>query len=147
MKQTAQVTPESPRTPTGKPSSPAFTGSRPPDATRQQPASRLSIPEYGVGKGVVHHELVGKAETFAEGERVWFWTLLQGGAPGESIDHVWLHEEKEAFRVRMELGGARWRTRSYHDLGHGSTGRWAVEARNQAGRVLARQEFRCAERP
>ena len=110
------------------------------------PASRLSIPEHGVGQGVVQRKLVGRTERFKEGDRVWYWTLIQGGAPGESIDHVWLHEGEEAFRVTLKLGGSRWRTQSYNDLNPGSEGDWAVEARNDAGRVLARQEFRCSER-
>ena len=159
IRQAAQVTPEPTGAMVGKTASPVDSPARTPapikqisasrqvSSSKQVPASRLSIPDHGVGRGVVHHELVGKTDSFAEGERVWFWTLVQGGTPGESIEHVWLHEEKEAFRVKMELGGARWRTRSYHDLGPGSKGRWAVEARNQAGRVLARQEFSCSARP
>jgi len=118
-----------------------------PAVERPTGASRLSIPEHGVGRGVVHHELVGKAERFTEGERVWFWTQVQGGAAGESIDHVWLHEDEEVSRVSLRLGGARWRTKSDKDLNPGSRGRWAVEARDEAGRVLARQEFHCSARP
>ena len=145
--QAAPVTPGSPDAEAGSAMPPAPSPSRTPGAMTQLPASRLSIPEHGVGRGVVHHELVGKDERFAEGERVWFWTLVQGGMPGESIDHVWLHEGKEAFRVTMDLGGARWRTRSYHDLSPGSKGRWAVEARDEFGHLLARAEFDCSARP
>lgn len=109
--------------------------------------SELSIPEHGVGRGVIDRELVGEAGQFAEGERVWFWTRIEGGATGESIDHVWLHEGEEARRIQLTLGGARWRTQSYKDLGPGSEGSWAVEARDRDGRVLARSEFSCAPRP
>ncbi len=133
--------------------SPTDTPSRTPDSMAsvspiEQPigASELSIREQGVGKGVVHNELVGEAEQFAEGERVWFWTLVEGGTAGELIHHVWLHEGEEALRVPLNLGGARWRTRSYKDLNPGSEGTWAVEARDQAGRVLARREFLCSPR-
>lgn len=114
----------------------------------EQPAgaSRLSIREHGVGKDVVDHELVGEADRFAEGKRVWYWTLIQGGTAGESIDHVWLHDGEEVSRVRLEVGGERWRTTSYKDLAPGSEGDWAVEARDEAGRLLARSEFRCTRR-
>jgi len=104
----------------------------------------LSIPEYGVGRGVIDHVLVDEGSRFTEGERVWFWTLVTDGAAGASIDHVWIHEGEEVLRVPLNVGGARWRTQSYKDLPPGATGRWAVEARDGNGRVLARGEFDCA---
>jgi hypothetical protein len=110
---------------------------------RQVVASGLSVAEHGVGRGVAGHELVGESRRFTAGERAWFWTRIEGGAPGGVIDHVWLHDGREALRVRLELGGARWRTQSYKDLGPGSEGAWAVEARDEAGQVLARRDFRC----
>jgi len=130
---------------------PADASSRATDSVEPVPAieppidaSGLSIREHGIGRSVVHHQLVGAAEQFAEGERVWFWTRVEGGTAGESIEHVWLHQGKEARRVPLRLGGARWRTQSYKDLNPGSKGEWAVEARDDGGRVLARREFLCS---
>lgn len=106
--------------------------------------SELRVPEAGIGRGVVGHELVGEGDRFAEGKRVWFWSRVEGGAAGMSIDHVWLHDGEEVLRVPLNVGGPRWRTQSYKDLGPGSAGRWAVEARDASGRVLARREFVCS---
>ncbi|HXI02169.1 MAG TPA: DUF2914 domain-containing protein [Candidatus Saccharimonadales bacterium] len=103
----------------------------------------LRVAEFGTGRGVAGHELVGETDRFAEGERVWFWTRIEGGAAGMSIEHVWLHDGEEVIRVPLNVGGSRWRTQSYKDLGPGSGGRWAVEARDASGRVLARREFVC----
>ncbi|HEY3176282.1 MAG TPA: DUF2914 domain-containing protein [Candidatus Polarisedimenticolia bacterium] len=150
MKRAVEETRDLPGAPAGA-VSPTDVNSRPPDSMKpgsviEQPtdASELSIRQNGVGRGVVHHELVGGATQFEEGERVWFWNLIEGGAVGEAIDHVWLHEGKERLRVQLKLGGARWRTKSYKDLNPGSKGDWAVEARDEAGRVLARREFLCS---
>lgn len=133
--------------PSGIAVSPKDTPSRPISALEPSTdASRLSIREHGVGRGVVGHDLAGEAEQFAEGERVWFWTRVEGGSTGAWIDHVWIRDGDEALRVPLQLGGSSWRTRSYKDLNPGSEGNWAVEARDEAGRVLARQEFRCSPR-
>jgi hypothetical protein len=99
------------------------------------------ILHHGVGTGVVNHELVGEATQFTEGTRVWFWTSVEGATSGQTILHVWLHEGQEVLSVSLRLGGVRWRTQSYKNLHSGTTGRWAVEARDEAGRVLARREF------
>jgi len=107
-------------------------------------SSHLSIPAHGVGRDVVDHELVGEAGRFAEGERIWFWTRIEGAEAGESVDHIWLHEGVESLRVSLKLGGARWRTHSYKHMVPGSSGRWTVEARDETGRVLARREFVCS---
>jgi cytoskeletal protein RodZ len=103
----------------------------------------LSVPDHGVGTAVRAHELVGRGDRFAEGDRVWFWTRLEGGEAGDGIEHVWLREGVEVSRVALRLGGERWRTQSYKSLAAGAAGRWAVEARDAGGHVLARSEFTC----
>ncbi len=101
----------------------------------------LSVPDHGVGTAVKNRELVGEAERFRDGTQVWFWTHVVGGAPGETIDHVWLHDGREATRMALSLGGSGWRVQSAKTLHPGSAGAWAVEARDARGRVLARREF------
>ncbi len=102
---------------------------------------RLSIAEFGVGTRIVHHQLENQAEYFEEGTQVWFWTRVLGGEAGEPIRHIWLHENREVGSVELILGGPHWRTQSRKTLHSGSAGRWAAEARDSAGLVVARQEF------
>jgi hypothetical protein len=117
-----------------------------PSAASAAPAG-LSIAAHGVGTGVVDHKLVGEAAHFPEGTQVSFWTQVEGGAAGETIRHVWLHHGQEVLTMPLPIGGTRWRTQSVKTLHPGSSGNWAVEARDAAGRVLARREFRCTPRP
>jgi hypothetical protein len=107
------------------------------------PVSTLTIPEHGVGTGVEDHRLVGPADRFAVGTRVWFWTRVLGGTSGARIRHVWIHEGTEVFGIDLPLGSASWRTQSSKTMHTGSAGRWVVEARDETGTVLARGEFRC----
>ena len=102
---------------------------------------RLSIADFGVGTRIVHHQLENQAEHFEEGTEVWFWTRVLGGEAGEPIRHTWLYENREVGSVELILGGPHWRTQSRRTLHSGSAGRWAAEARNSAGFVMARQEF------
>jgi cytoskeletal protein RodZ len=132
--------------PSTTPADVAPTPVEPPAArsARTTPApSSLSIPEYGVGTAVENRHLVGQGDHFTEGTRVWFWTRVQGGTPGDRIDHVWLREGVEATHISLEIGGSSWRTYSIQTLFAGAAGDWAVEARDDAGRVLARSEFVC----
>ena len=128
------------------PAAVAPTPMEPPESRSADPTpapSLLSITEYGVGTAVENRYLVGRNDRFTEGTRVWFWTRVQGGTRGDRIDHVWLHKGVEAMRRSMEIGGSNWRTYSAQTLYPGATGDWAVEARDDAGRVLARSEFVC----
>jgi transcriptional regulator with XRE-family HTH domain len=104
----------------------------------------LSITHQDVGTGIEDRQLVGQRDRFTAGTQVWFWNLVEGGSSGDKIDHVWLREGVEVARIPLTLGGPRWRTYSSKTLRAGSAGKWAVEARDDTGRVLAHREFTCA---
>jgi cytoskeleton protein RodZ len=106
-------------------------------------AAALAVAKSGVGTDVVDRQLVGQADTFAVATRVAFWTLVTGGRAGDMIRHVWIHEGRAVGAVDLALGSASWRTQSRRTLGPEAEGDWAVEARDAAGRVLARHQFRC----
>jgi transcriptional regulator with XRE-family HTH domain len=117
-------------------------------ATRRRAATSpalptLGIPEFGVGTGIEDRQLVGQRTDFAEGSKVWFWNHVEGGSAGNRIEHVWLKDGEVALRVSLKLGGSRWRTYSNKAMHAGAAGKWAVEARDSNGHVLARSEFSC----
>jgi hypothetical protein len=107
------------------------------------PASPLEVVEHGVGLGVVRRRLVGRGDRFDPGDRVWFWTRVAGGERGQSIHHVWLRDGLEVGTVLLALDGPDTGAASQRTLSRGSGGRWTVEARDLAGRVLARRDFLC----
>ena len=106
-------------------------------------APGLTIPDYGLGSGLANRELVGRSDSFREGDTVWFWTRVVGGGRGDSIRHVWLHEGEEVGVIGLQIGGAHWRTQSRRQMRQGSAGSWSVEARDAGGRLLAKSEFTC----
>jgi len=107
------------------------------------PGARLSVPDAGVGTGVVNRQLVGAGDRFSEGSQVAFWTRVLGGRAGDTIRHVWIHAGRDVEAIELNVGGPHWRTHSRKTMFSGSVGSWAVEARDPEGRVLARQEFDC----
>jgi len=85
---------------------------------------------------------VVEGDRFPEGSVVWFQTRALGGGPGAAIRHVWIREGRAVQTIRLPLGRADWRTQSRKTI-HG-VGAWAVEARDEAGQVMARADFTCA---
>jgi len=116
---------------------------QPPQPSEQRSAHSLRIVEFGVGKGVRDHRLVGPGERFQEGSTVWFWTSVRGGQPGDKIHHVWRHEGRSIGVVELTMGGSEWRTQSHRSLPAGAAGHWTVEARDEGGRVIATMDFAC----
>ncbi|HKQ60231.1 MAG TPA: DUF2914 domain-containing protein [Candidatus Polarisedimenticolaceae bacterium] len=114
-----------------------------PQTPPPSPRSSLQIPEYGVGTQVVGHRLIGKADRFAEGTSVYFWTNVFDGRRGEKIRHVWRRDGITVAIAELRVDGARWRTQSRRPLPPGSAGSWTVEARDADGRVLASSSFVC----
>jgi hypothetical protein len=114
-----------------------------PIATPPGPSS-MSILESGLGRLVAGRRLLEPAGSFPEGSIVWFSTRVTGGAPGERIRHVWIREGRPVQSIPLRIGARDWRTHSRKTV-YGA-GQWAVEARDESGRVLARAEFTC-DRP
>ncbi len=112
-----------------------------PDSASVPPT--LSISEHGVGERVVDRRLEGRGTTFEVGERVWFWTRVLGGRPGDRIQHVWLREGTPVSSIEIVIGGPHWRAYTWKTMYPGSGGRWTVEARDAEGTVLATEAFTC----
>ena len=102
----------------------------------QTAPSSLRVAESGVGLRLVGSRLEGEGDHFRSGQRVTFATRVLGGGAGESIRHVWLRDGKVEQSIGLHLGGASWRTHSTKTLWR--PGAWAVEARDEQGRVLDR---------
>jgi cytoskeletal protein RodZ len=105
---------------------------------------RLSVTDSGVGVNVVDKRLVGESDTFTIGTRVTFWTRVAGGRRGDTISHVWFHNGVRIGATSLRVGSSDWRTQSNQLLT--PDGRWAVEARDADGRILAHHDFRTAQR-
>jgi len=107
------------------------------------PGSSLTVATAEIGAAVVDHRIQDVRSSFPEGARAYFWTRVEGGEPGDIIRHVWMREGAVVSIVDIELGGGNFRAYSYQTMRQGSSGRWAVEARDAEDRVLARREFDC----
>ena len=144
---TVQPVPEShrPEAPPAEPPPPVAVPPQPQPAQapviRETPAGALTVTESGVGRRIVNLKLEGESDRFDQGARVCFSTRVTGGQRGGVVRHVWIYEGRVEQTITLRLGGADWRTHSNKTLGR--TGAWAVEARDDKGRVLARAAFTC----
>lgn len=103
--------------------------------------SRMSVADFGLGRGIQERRLVGRSERFEEGEVAWFSTRVLGGQAGEPIRHVWRRKGAVVESIPLELGGPHWRTHSRKTLW--GVGRWTVEVLDRENRVLATAGFDC----
>ena len=101
----------------------------------------LSVTESALGRRIADHRVVDQDDRFVEGTEVWFQTRVLGGERGDGIRHVWIHDGRAVQSIRLPLGRSDWRTQSRKTIRQ--AGPWAVEARDEAGRVLARANFTC----
>ena len=101
---------------------------------------RLSVPEFHLSAGT---KVAESEASFGEGTRVWFHTRVVGGRRGDRIEHVWLRGGRAVQTIALRVNGSNWLTKSFKTLGAGTADAWAVEARDPAGRVLARKTFVC----
>jgi hypothetical protein len=112
------------------------------------PAPVLAVDEAAFGTGVTDRVLDNPTDRFTVGERAYLWTSLTGGAPGDTIQHVWHLDDVEIQAVRLHVDASTWRTWSYKTLYPGQTGTWRVDVRDAAdGRLLGSWSFTCAAAP
>jgi len=112
-------------------------------ATGEEKKSNLSIKQAGLGTGVENRSLIDAGNTFEEGSKIYFLTWVVGGKTGDSVNHVWIHQEEEKFRIELNVDGPSWRTWSSKTLYPGSAGNWIVEAHDKFGKLLYSIPFKC----
>ncbi len=110
----------------------------PPPPARPRP---VAVDDFELGDGVADYHVIDVRREFEEGMVASFLTRVRGGAPGQTIHHVWIHEGRVIQRIALRLGGPDWRTYSRKTLW--GAGDWAVEAQDGDHRVLARVAFHC----
>lgn len=81
---------------------------------------------------------VDVADTFEAGDRVWIWSLIQGGEPGSSVTHVWSKDGVVVLRREIHVGDRRWVTNSRHICEQGT---WDVQVLASEGTALAEVFF------
>lgn len=72
-----------------------------------QAECRLTLPRAGFADAISEREPVGDGSS--PGERLWFFTEVMDGG-GETLYHQWYRNGEADARIRLEIGGDRWRT-------------------------------------
>lgn len=72
-----------------------------------QAECRLTLPRAGFADAISEREPVGDGS--APAERLWFFTEVMDGS-GETLYHQWYRNGEEDVRIRLQIGGDRWRT-------------------------------------
>jgi hypothetical protein len=91
----------------------------------------------GTGVNKKKREVVGEAETFTAGSKVWAWSSVTG-AKGETVKHVWKRDDKVLWEKTFVAKSSRYRTWTTHRVKAGS---YTVEVQTEDGAVLGTMSF------
>jgi hypothetical protein len=73
----------------------------------QESDAGLTVEDHGVGSAIVDRNLEERKDTFVEGERAVFWTLVEGGDAGDRVAILlWVPDDfltENASRERLLL--------------------------------------------
>lgn len=101
-----------------------------------------AVTEAVVSTDVVDRSPKGISNQFpASVGRLYFFTKVEGLAPGSRVTHRWKRGGKTEFEIPLGIGGPSWRVWSAKSIGRGQTGRWTVEVLDGAGGVIRALEF------
>jgi hypothetical protein len=128
---------------------PAFAGDDAKGAPPEPPATEEKVaPEApdgaaaelkaGTGVNKKKREVVGEAESFTAGTKVWVWSSITG-AKGTVVKHVWKKGDKVLWEMTFDAKSNRYRTWSRHSVR--KPGDYTVEVQTEDGSVLGTTTF------
>ncbi|HTJ44614.1 MAG TPA: DUF2914 domain-containing protein [Kofleriaceae bacterium] len=88
---------------------PATQPSPPPPAAA--PSTGAAAAEVHAGTGYEKHAIVGEAESFPSGTKVFVVSLVTG-ANGTQVKHVWKKDGAELWSATLNVGSNKWTTSS-----------------------------------
>jgi hypothetical protein len=120
---------------------PAFAGDEPEakKAPPEEKAPATGDTEMKAGTSVDRkkREVVGEADTFTAGTKVWVWSSIKG-QKGATVKHVWKRGDKVLWEMTFEAKSNRYRTWSRHKV---KAGEYTVEVQTEEGEVLGSTSF------
>jgi len=112
-------------------------------STTSTPSSTtLSVAQGVIATSMENLEPQGTADSFnANNERLYCYTKIQGGGEGAEIYHVWMHNNEELARVKLNVKGEMFRTYSSKIIESHRTGAWKVRIEDSQGGVIQEIPF------
>jgi len=102
--------------------------------------AEMSVARATICTSVAEREPVGAASSFANVERLYFFTEITGAGENETVQHVWYFKDEPLLEVALTVNGPRWRTWSHKNIA-GMKGQWRAEVVNSKGEVLRAVSF------
>ena len=96
--------------------------------------SRLTVPRNRA------QAPIGAASSFANVERLYFFTEIVDAGENVVIQHVWYYKDEPLLNVALTVNGPRWRTWSHKNI-TGMKGPWRTDVVNSKGDVLESVSF------
>ena len=102
--------------------------------------AEMSVSRASICTSVAEREPVGAASSFADVERLYFFTEIVDAGENVVIQHVWYYKDEPLLEVDLTVNGPRWRTWSHKNIA-GMKGPCRAEMVNSKGEVLHAVSF------
>jgi hypothetical protein len=102
--------------------------------------AEMSVARASICTSVAEREPVGEASSFADIERLYFFTEIRDAGENEMVQHVWYYKDEPLLEVDLTVNGPRWRTWSHKNI-TGLKGPWRAEVVDSKGEVLETVSF------
>ncbi len=105
-----------------------------------------TVERSAIALDIVDHEPVNVGEKFdIYAEKLYCFTKITGGEPGDYVEHVWRWGDKVMARVPLQVGSPAYRTHSSKRIIRVWTGDWTVDVVGPGAEVLDTLKFTILE--
>jgi hypothetical protein len=106
----------------------------------------IVVEDIQICTSVENRQPVGADTSFSKDiGQLYCFTKLTGDQDTTSIFHVWYYNDREMFRIELNVNAKTWRTWSSKRIMDTWTGVWRVDVLSSDGNVLTSKEFTIQE--
>jgi hypothetical protein len=102
-------------------------------------AQTTGISRWAFTSGIRDREPVDRITTPPDHEMVVYFFTELSGMEGTAVQHVWLRDGVEVFRLAFDVRSSRWRVYSSKQVSPGAV--WSVRVEDDRGNVLGTYEL------
>jgi hypothetical protein len=106
----------------------------------------IVVEDIQICTSVENRQPVGVNTSFSKDiGQLYCFTRLSSSQDTTSIFHVWYYNDKEMFRIELDVNAKTWRTWSSKRIIDTWTGEWRVDVLSSDGNVLTSKQFTIRE--
>lgn len=111
-----------------------------------QETPTITVEDIQICTSIENRQPVGSDTSFAKDiGQLWCFTKLSSDQDMTSISHVWYYNDREMFRIELDVKAKTWRTWSSKSIIDTWIGEWRVDILSSDGNILTSKQFTITE--